>query len=118
MGSAREIELAQADVCYCHDRVALLRAKLYRSGLRPNARRRELERQLQPPSNTCAMSVRAKRVDTFLTRRLARRFPLGHEREPASRTRRRPTRRAPIPSHRARSLMATSSRSRAPSPAM
>jgi hypothetical protein len=47
MSSAREIELAQADVCYCHDRVALLRAKLYRWGLRPNARLRELERQLQ-----------------------------------------------------------------------
>jgi hypothetical protein len=47
MSSAREIELAQADVCYCHDRVALLRAKLYRWGLRPNTRLRELERQLQ-----------------------------------------------------------------------
>ena len=30
MSSAREIELAQAGVCDCHDRVALLRAKLYR----------------------------------------------------------------------------------------
>lgn len=47
MSSAREIELAQADVSYCHDRVALLRAKLYRWGLRPNARLRELERELQ-----------------------------------------------------------------------
>jgi hypothetical protein len=47
MSSAREIELAQADVCYCHDRVALLRAKLYRWGLRPDARLRKLERQLQ-----------------------------------------------------------------------
>ncbi len=47
MSSAREIELAQADVFYCHDRVALLRAKLYRWGLRPNARLRELERQLR-----------------------------------------------------------------------
>ena len=46
MSSTREIELAQADVCYCHDRVALLRAKLYRWGLRPDARLRELERQL------------------------------------------------------------------------
>jgi hypothetical protein len=43
----REIELAQADVCYCHDRVALLHAKLYRWGLRPDARLRELERELQ-----------------------------------------------------------------------
>jgi hypothetical protein len=47
MSSTREIELAQADVCYCHDRVALLRAKLYRWGLRPDARLRKLERQLQ-----------------------------------------------------------------------
>jgi hypothetical protein len=47
VSSTREIELAQADVCDCHDRVALLRAKLYRWGLRPNARLRELERELQ-----------------------------------------------------------------------
>ena len=47
MSSARAIELAQADVCHCHDRIALLRAKLYRWGLRPNARLRDLERQLQ-----------------------------------------------------------------------
>jgi hypothetical protein len=33
MSAAREIERAQADVCYCHDRVALLRAKLYRWGM-------------------------------------------------------------------------------------
>jgi hypothetical protein len=43
----REIELAQADVSYCHDRVALLRARLYRWGIRPNARLRELERELE-----------------------------------------------------------------------
>ena len=30
MSSTREIELAQADVGYCHDRVALVRVKLYR----------------------------------------------------------------------------------------
>jgi hypothetical protein len=47
MSSAREIELAKVEVCDCHDRVALLRAKLYRWGLRPSARLRELERQLQ-----------------------------------------------------------------------
>lgn len=47
MSSTREIELAQADVSDCHDRVALLRARLYRWGLRPSARLRELERQLQ-----------------------------------------------------------------------
>ena len=34
MSSTREIDLAQADVGYRHDRVALLRAKLYRWGLR------------------------------------------------------------------------------------
>jgi hypothetical protein len=47
VSSAREIELAQSDVCYCHDRVALLRARLYRWGLRPSDRLRELERELQ-----------------------------------------------------------------------
>jgi hypothetical protein len=43
----REIELARADVRYCRDRVALLRAKLYRWGLQPSPRLRELERELQ-----------------------------------------------------------------------
>ena len=47
MSSTREVELAQADVCYCHDRVALLRAKLYRWGLRLDARLRKLERKLR-----------------------------------------------------------------------
>jgi hypothetical protein len=47
VSSAREIALAQEEVCYCHDRVALLRARLYRWGLRPTARLRELERDLQ-----------------------------------------------------------------------
>lgn len=47
MSSAREIELAQADVRDCHDRVALLRAKLYRWGVRPSPRLRELEGDLQ-----------------------------------------------------------------------
>jgi hypothetical protein len=47
VSSTREIELAQADVYYCHDRVALLRARQYRWGLRPTARLRELERDLR-----------------------------------------------------------------------
>lgn len=46
MSGAREIELLQADVSYYHDRVALLRAKLYRWGLGSNARLQELEREL------------------------------------------------------------------------
>ena len=62
MNSTREIELAQADVSYCHDRVALLRAKLYRWGLRPNARLRELERDLQRAElrlrETCSRQAR------------------------------------------------------------
>jgi hypothetical protein len=44
---ARDIELAQADVCSCHDQVALLRASLYRWGVRPSPRLRALERKLQ-----------------------------------------------------------------------
>ena len=79
MSSAREIERAQADVCYCHDRVALLRAKLYRWGLRPNARLREPSDSYSALSNTCATSVALRRVDTILTRRLARPLPLGHD---------------------------------------
>jgi hypothetical protein len=47
VSSTRDIELAEADVYYCHDRVALLRARLYRWGLRPDARLRELERELR-----------------------------------------------------------------------
>ncbi len=47
MSGTGEIELAQADVCYWHDRVALLRARLYRWGLGPSPRLRELERELQ-----------------------------------------------------------------------
>lgn len=47
MSRAREIELAQADVCYCQDRVALLRARLYRWGVRPSPHLRELEGELQ-----------------------------------------------------------------------
>jgi len=43
----RDVELAQADLCDCHDRVALLRARLYRWGLRPSPRLRELEGELQ-----------------------------------------------------------------------
>jgi hypothetical protein len=42
-----EVELAQADLRDCRDRVALLRAKLYRWGLRPSPRLRQLEGELQ-----------------------------------------------------------------------
>ncbi len=44
---SNEIELLQADARYYRDRVALLRAKLYRWGLGSNARLRELERELE-----------------------------------------------------------------------
>lgn len=47
MSSPRDIELAEADVSYAHDRVALLRARLYRWGQRPSLRLRELERELK-----------------------------------------------------------------------
>jgi hypothetical protein len=47
VSSSNEIELAQADARYYRDRVALLRAKLYRWGLGATPRLRELERQLQ-----------------------------------------------------------------------
>jgi hypothetical protein len=44
--SSDQIEQLQADADYYHDRVALLRAKLYRWGLGPNAQLQELEREL------------------------------------------------------------------------
>jgi hypothetical protein len=45
--TAQQVEQLQADADYYHDRVALLRAKLYRWGLGPNARLQELERELE-----------------------------------------------------------------------
>ena len=47
MSSSGDIELFRADVRDCHDQVALLRAKLYRWGFRPNAQLQELERELE-----------------------------------------------------------------------
>ena len=47
MSSRGEIEQLQAEVDYYHDRVALLRAKLYRWGLGSNVRLRTLERALE-----------------------------------------------------------------------
>jgi hypothetical protein len=47
VSSVRETEMLEADARYYHERVALLRAKLYRWGLGPNARLRELERSAE-----------------------------------------------------------------------
>jgi len=47
VSSRNEIDQLQADADYYRDRVALLRAKLYRWGLGTNARLQELERQLE-----------------------------------------------------------------------
>jgi hypothetical protein len=44
---SNEIELLQADARYYHDRVAVLRAKLYRWGLGSSARLRELDWELE-----------------------------------------------------------------------
>jgi hypothetical protein len=46
VSSPGEIEHLQAEVDYYHDRVALLRAKLYRWGLDSNARLQALEQAL------------------------------------------------------------------------
>ena len=43
----RDVEVAQADLRDCRDRVALLRARLYRWGLRPSPLLRQLEGELQ-----------------------------------------------------------------------
>jgi hypothetical protein len=45
--SRGELEQLQADADYYHDRVALLRAKLYRWGLGSTARLQALERELE-----------------------------------------------------------------------
>ena len=45
--SSAEIERLQAEVTYYRDRVALLRARLYRRGIGANARLQELERNLE-----------------------------------------------------------------------
>jgi hypothetical protein len=46
-GFAGAIELLRADVRDFHDRVSLLRAKLYRWGLGPNAQLQKLEGELE-----------------------------------------------------------------------
>jgi hypothetical protein len=47
VSSQSEIEQLQAEADYFHDRVALLRAKLYRWGLGTNTRLQGLERELE-----------------------------------------------------------------------
>jgi hypothetical protein len=47
VSSLSELEQLQADADYYHDRVALLRAKLYRWGLGSTPRLKALERELE-----------------------------------------------------------------------
>jgi hypothetical protein len=47
VSSPNDIEQQQAEVDYYRDRVALLRAKLYRWGVGSNARLQQLERKLE-----------------------------------------------------------------------
>jgi len=47
VSSGNEIDQLQAEAAYYRDRVALLRAKLYRWGLGTNPRLQELERALE-----------------------------------------------------------------------
>jgi hypothetical protein len=47
VSSSSEIELLQADARYYHDRIALLRAKLYRRGIGSTAQLKQLERSLE-----------------------------------------------------------------------
>jgi hypothetical protein len=46
VSSAKDVELLEADARYYHDRVALLRAKLYRWGQGSTPQLRALERRL------------------------------------------------------------------------
>lgn len=47
MNSGDEVDQLQAEADYYRDRVALMRAKLYRLGMGSNPRLQELERQLE-----------------------------------------------------------------------
>jgi hypothetical protein len=47
VSSSRDVELLEADARYYQDRVALLRAKLYRWGQSATPQLRELERRLR-----------------------------------------------------------------------
>ena len=47
MSSGDEIDQLRAEAAYYRDRVALMRAKLYRWGLGTNPRLQELERELE-----------------------------------------------------------------------
>jgi hypothetical protein len=47
VNSSNQLDQLEADARYYRDRVALLRAKLYRWGLGSNARLQELERRLE-----------------------------------------------------------------------
>ena len=47
MSSSGELEAAQVDASYYRDRVALLRAKLYRWGLGSTPHLQQLERELE-----------------------------------------------------------------------
>jgi hypothetical protein len=61
--SAGALELARAEVRYCHDRVALLRAKHYRWGLGTTPRLQELERELQRAERRLSELLRARRAE-------------------------------------------------------
>ena len=61
VSSRNKIEQLQAEVDYYHDRVALLRAKLYRWGVASNARSEELERELGRAGRLRDARVGAKR---------------------------------------------------------
>jgi hypothetical protein len=53
-------EQLRAEADYCRDRVALLRAKLYRWGVGGNARLEELERELERAEQRLRDAVSAK----------------------------------------------------------
>ena len=59
--NSNQIEQLQADADYYHDRVALLRTKLYRWGLGTNAQLQELERELE----IAQQRLREERLNTM-----------------------------------------------------
>lgn len=64
-----QIEQLQAEVNYYRDRAALLRAKLYRSGLGTTTRWQEFERELARPEQRLRIArVRPKEEGAYPTR--------------------------------------------------
>jgi hypothetical protein len=64
VSSRSEIERLRAEADYCHDRVALMRAKLYRWGLGSDARLQAFERAFERAQQRLHRAQRARSRET------------------------------------------------------